>query len=140
MKPTTIRMDKYSMAQLRFDAALYPERGYWRPSVRGECTGERPCPYVSCQYHLALDVTAVGNLKLNFPDLEVWEMDETCVLDVAGRGGATLEEVGRCMNLSKPRTQVVEAGCLERMRGDLAGVDCTEEHRRELPSVRLDAY
>jgi len=32
-----------------------------------------------------------GAIKLNFPDLEVWEMTETCALDVADRGGTTLE-------------------------------------------------
>ena len=35
------------------------------------------------------------SLKLNFPNLEVWEMAETCSLDVADNGGATLDELFR---------------------------------------------
>ena len=68
-----------------------------RPRDRGQCvTGARPCPWVSCKFHLYLDVNPeTGSIKLNFPDLEVWEMPETCALDVADRGGITLEEHAR---------------------------------------------
>jgi hypothetical protein len=50
-----------------------------RPRDRGQCaTGARPCPWVSCKFHLYLDVNPeTGSIKLNFPDLEVWEMPET---------------------------------------------------------------
>ena len=37
---------------------------------------------------------ATGSIKLNFPDKEIWELEETCALDVAEKGGITLEEVG----------------------------------------------
>ena len=61
----------------------------------------RPCPFVSCSHHLYLDVNPeTGAIKLNFPHLEVWEMAETCSLDVADRGGITLEEVGAILNLT----------------------------------------
>jgi DNA-directed RNA polymerase sigma subunit (sigma70/sigma32) len=33
--------------------------------------------------------------------MEPWEIPETCALDVADRGDASLEEVGLLMNLSK---------------------------------------
>ena len=59
---------------------------------------ERPCPYVSCKHHLYLDVTEFGGIKLNFPGLEVWELEETCALDVAERGGVTLDEARSCSN------------------------------------------
>ena len=80
----------------------YPE-GVDRPKVRGECQStERPCPFVSCEHHLYLDVNPQsGAIKLNFPHLEVWEMAETCALDVADRGGITLEEVGAILNLTR---------------------------------------
>ena len=69
---------------------------YERPVHRSACReGERPCLYVSCRYHLYLDVNPMtGSIKINFPDKEVWELEETCALDVAERGGITLEEVG----------------------------------------------
>ncbi|MDB5218595.1 MAG: DNA-binding protein AsgB, partial [Myxococcaceae bacterium] len=74
------------------------------------------CPFVSCKHHLYLDVSArTGAIKLNFPDLEVWEMTETCALDVADRGGTTLEEVGAIMNLTRERIRQVEVKGLAKL-------------------------
>ena len=76
----------------------------------------RPCPFVSCQHHLYLDVSArTGAIKLNFPDLEVWDMTESCALDVADRGGTTLEEVGAIMNLTRERIRQVEVKGLAKL-------------------------
>ena len=89
-----------------------------RPVDRDQCaTGVRPCPYVSCKHHLYLDVNPdTGSIKLNFPDLEVWEMEETCALDVADRGGITLEEVGEILNLTRERIRQVEVKGLQKLR------------------------
>jgi hypothetical protein len=67
-----------------------------------------------------------GSIKLNFPDLEVWEMPETCALDVAERGGITLEEVGEILNLTRERIRQVEVHGLEKLQleyKELAGSD-----------------
>jgi hypothetical protein len=89
-----------------------------RPQTRGECSGDvRPCPWVSCKYHLYLDVNPeTGSIKLNFPDLEVWEMKDTCALDVADRGGITLEEVGEILNLTRERIRQVEVRGLLKLK------------------------
>lgn len=89
-----------------------------RPAYRSQCAnGVRPCPYVSCKHHLYLDVNPeTGSIKLNFPDLDVWEMQETCALDVADRGGITLEEVGEILNLTRERIRQVEVKGLEKLR------------------------
>ena len=92
-----------------------------RPRTRHEClqgdNAERPCPFVSCEYHLYLDVDEEhGSIKENFPDLEVWEMPETCALDVADRGGVVLEELGALMNLTRERIRQVETKALARVR------------------------
>lgn len=89
-----------------------------RPSHRSQCAnGVRPCPYVSCKHHLYLDVNPeTGSIKLNFPDLEVWDMVETCALDVADRGGITLEEVGEILNLTRERIRQVEVKGLQKLR------------------------
>jgi hypothetical protein len=89
-----------------------------RPRSREECrTGERPCPFVSCSHHLYLDVNdETGTIKLNFPHLEVWEMAETCSLDVADKGGITLEEVGAILNLTRERIRQVEVRGLRRIK------------------------
>lgn len=106
---------------------LYPETNYYKPRIRAECVdGPRPCPYVSCQHHLYLDVTEAGSLKINFPDIEVDDMKETCALDVADRGGMTLEDVGEVMNLTRERTRQLEAN-------GLAKLEVLREPRFHLP-------
>jgi hypothetical protein len=89
-----------------------------RPRTRGECKdGPRPCPYASCRFHLYVDVSpATGALRLNFPDLEPWELTETCALDVADRGGAILEKVGALMNVTRERVRQIETRGLLKLR------------------------
>jgi hypothetical protein len=89
-----------------------------RPRSRADCAnGPRPCMYIACKHHLYLDVNpATGSIKLNFPDKEVWEIGETCALDVADRGGITLEEVGTIMNLTRERIRQVETRGLAKLR------------------------
>jgi hypothetical protein len=114
----TISIRRLSKAELNRGRMLYPEADYWRPTTREECKDmERPCPFVSCKYHLYIDVHPVrGSIKLNFPDVEVWEMTETCALDVADRGGITLEEVGEIMNLTRERVRQVETAGLAKLQ------------------------
>jgi len=89
-----------------------------RPRSRADCAGAaRPCMFISCKHHLYLDVNpSTGSIKLNFPDKEVWEMADTCALDVADRGGITLEEVGSIMNLTRERIRQVETRGLLKLR------------------------
>lgn len=105
-------------------AAEYPADEFAdlpRPKTRadclpGGCNEERPCPWVSCAAHLALEVRehrTYASLQVNFPDVEVWDMAETCLLDVAERGGATLEEVAALMNLTPERVWQIEARALD---------------------------
>ena len=98
--------------------ALMAELDATRPKTRGECAqGPRPCPYVSCKYNLYVDVNLrTGSVKMNFPDKELWELAETCALDVADRGGITLEEVGVIMNLTRERVRQLETRGLTKLR------------------------
>jgi len=114
----TISIRRLSKAELQRGKLLYPETDYWKPKMRSECKDmDRPCPYVSCKYHLYTDVHPIrGSIKLNFPDVEVWEMTETCALDVADRGGITLEEVGEIMNLTRERVRQVETTGLAKLQ------------------------
>jgi hypothetical protein len=88
-----------------------------RPATRADCAdGPRPCPYVSCRYHLYLDVSdRTGSIKLNFPDLEVWELAASCALDIADDGAATLEDVGTIMNVTRERIRQLELAALARL-------------------------
>lgn len=85
----------------------------------------RPCIAVSCKYHLAIDVTDHGSLKLNFPDVPIEDMRETCALDVADRGGVTLEEVGVHTGVTRERVRQLETVAMRTLRARLkyAGVD-----------------
>ncbi len=103
----------------------YPE-DVQRPRTRGECGEERPCPFVSCRYNLYLDVNPkLGSIKLNFPHLEPWEMGESCVLDVAERGGIpgsgvgegiVLEDVADMMNITRERVRQLERTGMNRIK------------------------
>jgi hypothetical protein len=118
VRARTISVKRMTKRELELGRLLYPEvDDLERPETRAECVnGMRPCPFVSCKHHLYLDVSArTGAIKLNFPDLEVWDMSETCALDVADRGGTTLEEVGAIMNLTRERIRQVEVKGLAKL-------------------------
>jgi hypothetical protein len=115
------RMFRQQAAAGGADPELQPlmaELDATRPKVRGDCAeGERPCPYVSCKFNLYVDVNPrTGSVKMNFPDKELWELAETCALDVADRAGITLEEVGVIMNLTRERVRQLEMRGLSKLR------------------------
>lgn len=118
VRARTISVKRMTKRELELGRLLYPEVEVERPRQRVDCAnGARPCPFVSCKHHLFLDVSArTGAIKLNFPDLEVWDMTETCALDVADRGGTTLEEVGAIMNLTRERIRQVEVKGLAKLQ------------------------
>lgn len=88
-----------------------------RPRVRAECPSYRPCPYVSCRYHLYLDVTRRGRLRLNFPKTSVPELEISCALDLAEKGPKTLEQIGHIMGgISRERVRQIEQAALNALR------------------------
>ena len=92
------------------------------PATTEECRGgPRPCPLISCPMHLWSDVTRTGGLKLNFPDREPWEMPEheSCAVDVADAGGATLDRVGVLINLTRERVRQLQEMALGRFLAEL---------------------
>jgi len=143
VRAKTIRVDRLSQRELELGRMLYPETDHDRPRTRGECAeGPRPCPFVSCRHHLYVDVsTRTGAIKLNFPDLEAWDIGESCALDVADRGGATLEDVGAIMNLTRERIRQVEVSALAKLEAlrDMRELrDCVDEGpigKRRLPRL-----
>ena len=114
----TIAMKRLTREELRLGALMFPPVDDQRPKTRAECAEElRPCPWVACKFHLYLDVNPeTGSIKINFPDLEPWDMKDTCSLDVAQRGGITLEEVGEIMNLTRERIRQVEVRGLLKLK------------------------
>lgn len=146
VRARTISVKRMTKRELELGRLLYPETDYYKPKSREECLGtERPCPYVSCKHHLYLDVSPrTGAIKLNFPDLEVWEMKETCALDVADRGGTTLEDVGAIMNLTRERIRQVEVRALAKLEA-LTEMEALRDYvdegpvgKRRLPVINED--
>lgn len=108
-----------------------------RPRTREDCArSERPCPWVGCRHHLAIDVTSVGSivrdgashLPLNATAFVVeafaesasdalCDMQDTCSLDIADRGDATLHDVGELLGVTRERVRQIESMALVKLRG-----------------------
>lgn len=92
-----------------------------RPKTRAEClpggpNAARPCPYVSCRYHLFLDVRRTGSIKLNFRRRGIDKLAETCALDVADGGPHSLEHLGHLMGVTRERVRQVADRALARAK------------------------
>ncbi|HYP87415.1 MAG TPA: sigma factor-like helix-turn-helix DNA-binding protein [Polyangiaceae bacterium] len=146
VRARTISVKRMTKRELEIGRLLFPETDYWKPATRAECAeGPRPCPFVSCKHHLFIDVSPrTGAIKLNFPDIEVWDLGESCALDVADRGGTTLEDVGAIMNLTRERIRQVEVKALAKLEAlnDMYALrDYVEEGpvgKRRLPTLSKD--
>ena len=93
-----------------------------RPRTRGECAdGPRPCPWLGCRHHLALDVQAKG------PQVQkkaLRAMQYTCSLDAAEQsGGMEVSEVAKHFGLTTERVRQIEAEALGKLRKRLKNGD-----------------
>jgi hypothetical protein len=118
---------RWSRSRLRLEPEAAVEA---RPRTRADCAdGPRPCPWVSCRYHLATEVGHSGSLTIRFAvpggksgepqydDGVAWDaMDDTCSLDVADEGGASLERVAWAMNIDPERVRQIEREAIGRLR------------------------
>jgi hypothetical protein len=90
-----------------------------RPQTRGECKdATRPCPYVSCRHHLALEVTEIGSIIATRPGTEIWDLDRTCSLDVADArpDGASLREIAKTLGVSRERVRQILVAGMRKLR------------------------
>lgn len=134
-RKTTVSIARQSKRALDAGTAAYPasiNAAHPRPRTYGECETQalgapsNPCPFVSCAWHLYLDVSSeTGSVTINFPDREPWQLAETCALRVAARDGATLEEVGAFVALTRERIRQIEARAMGRLRATLAAEGTT---------------
>lgn len=119
---STKRLSKQKLFEGKIEAdALLEGVEYTRPRTRGDClqgeNAQRPCPFLSCRFHLYLDVNPKScGIKFNFDHLEAYEIPESCALDVADKGGDTLENIGLMMNLTRERVRQLEASGLAKLR------------------------
>lgn len=121
-KTKTISIKRLSKRELERGRLLYPKEEFEHPVTRADCleggsNAQRPCPFVSCKHHLYLDVNErSGSIKVNFPEIEVWDLPNSCALDIADRGEKTLEEVAEIVNLTRERIRQLETRGLEKLR------------------------
>lgn len=95
-----------------FDEELVRALEARRPRTRRDCENSlRPCPFVGCRHHLYLEVVN-GRVKLNVPDTAVWEMRESCSLDLAGQGEMRLAAIGERLGLTRERIRQIEAAAI----------------------------
>jgi len=88
-----------------------------RPKTRAECPETRPCPWVGCRHHLALEATEYGGV---LPPLDDWETRETCALDVADRKQEpTLEEIGELLGITRERVRQIEERALAKLNREV---------------------
>lgn len=110
------------------------------PLVRGECRGEphKVCPVLRCRYHMVSDHPRTRRLLKKIAaamddgnrvkaDVLIDELVEElapydipdrvrrswCVLDQAERGGMTLEQIGRLVDVSRERARQIERDGLD---------------------------
>lgn len=99
-----------------------------RPKTRADCADvPRPCPFVSCKYHLYLDVNpATGHIKYNHPNISPDMMHESCALDVAERGSTlkldhgkcdtSFEDIGKHIGVVRERVRQIEKKAFGKLR------------------------
>ncbi len=87
-----------------------------RPKTRADCGAVmRPCHFLSCRFNLTLEVTSARSIQSMDLD-EFVEVEASCALDVADRGGITLEEVGSLLGVTRERVRQIEEIALARVR------------------------
>jgi predicted DNA-binding protein (UPF0251 family) len=106
------------------------------PASRAECADlPRPCPMVSCRFHLLLDVAKDGRLYKTHQFDEhsadsvlsaLESMQETCALDVAEWGGVYQEDAAKLMNMSRRWLDEVEQEAKRKAAGRIRQLEPEE--------------
>lgn len=107
-----------------------------RPRTRGDCKdGPRPCPWAGCRYHLYIDVRpGDGSLKLNFPGVDLADMQETCALDVAEKhSGLFPEQIAELLNVTEPAARLIVNSALAAEADALTAAGMTAEDATPAP-------
>lgn len=105
-----------------------------RPTVRGDCLSfPRPCPFVSCRYHLFANVGRTGSLQLPWGEaVEVLaELPDTCALDVAAEGAHSLPEIAAMLNITMERVRQIEEVALKKLAASCESSAGTESEATE---------
>ena len=91
------------------------------PQKRKDCLGgTRPCPWVRCKHHMVWCLSGVKKMTNRQIIHKIFTLKETCVLDVADKGGVTLDEIGNILGITRERVRQIEfckrGGAIRRLR------------------------
>jgi hypothetical protein len=90
------------------------QKPHGRPATRGQCaSGIRPCPFVGCRHHLAVDAGRSGSLKINFDPED--ETRPSCSLDVSDAGPHSQDEVSVILNVTRTRVEQIEKQAMAKL-------------------------
>ena len=88
-----------------------------RPQRRSDCAGGlRPCPWATCSWHAAQVRSECKGSRLpmgQVPDVAEWA--QTCTLDVIEQDGATLEDVGEVVGVTRERIRQIERATMAQL-------------------------
>lgn len=98
-----------------------------RPKTRGDClSGEnakRPCPWITCKWHMwPVTTRGTDGIEKRLPvlpsidDMPAEKYANSCALDVADGGPASLETVAAILGVSRQRVSEIEEKALSNLR------------------------
>ncbi len=98
---------------------VYPDE---RPKTRGECADmPRPCPFLSCRYHLAHQRVAPHHGS-GLDDDEAVDLivgaSETCTLDIADKDGVEQEEIAAALGVTRQAIAAMVIRARDRYKPD----------------------
>lgn len=97
------------------------------PSARADCEdGPRPCPWVRCRHHLAIDRISIREARKKVPEPrvrmarchreELEDMVETCSLDVAERGALERNDVAKILGVNREWIRQIEESAILKLQ------------------------
>ena len=90
-----------------------------RPLCRGECEHvPRPCPWIGCRHHMGITEYRPENgmIRIATDDPTTMDPAESCSLDLAERGGMTLQQVGDALGVTRERARQIQFAAERKIR------------------------
>jgi hypothetical protein len=109
--------------------AVHRKAPLQRPRTRADCKGTEVCPWVSCKWHLMLDVNPRnGSIKINYPGVPLDELPATCALELIDRapGGMFQSEIGVALNLTRERTRQIVQSAMSKVQAQAEAMGVAE--------------
>lgn len=105
-----------------------------KPTYRNSCLSfPRPCCFITCSFHMlwAFHSHELKNLFTHSDDdivNHLFSLKATCVLDIADKGGVTLEEIAIVLDVSRERIrQIIDGSQSNRTIG---AIDKLQQNRK----------